>query len=445
MRPLSGRRPRRSAVPAGAQAPKAADPATARQARRQTRRAQERIEAREADSRDHHGKGRRHRHRVLSRRRAQDGGQLRQARQEGLLRRRHVPSRGEGFVIQGGDPKGNGTGGPGYTIQAEFNKQKHVRGAVAMARTQDPNSAGSQFYICLAPANFLDGQYTVFGIVTKGMDVVDKVKVGDKMKTVKIVRGRRPSRHGLVAPDQERHRGGRQRRARASPPTWRSRATASPPSGRASPARPRAPSTRAASWWRRASSTSTRTRTSSITRCPSAESKVRQGVTTEVVGMCGFSPAPIAPGRAEMVRDWIGGIGDKPARDLADLRTVPRPRARRSGSPSTWSSSWATAPSASPPPARTTRPVTADEQRQMEGLLGEAMDAGAFGYSTGPRVRAQRVQHHGGADLARASGGAAQRPLLLPHPRRGAARSRPRWRRRSASARRAGCRCRWPM
>ena len=95
--------------------------------------------------------------------------------------------REEGFVIQGGDPKGNGTGGPGYTIPAEFNKQKHVRGAVAMARTQDPNSAGSQFYICLAPANFLDGQYTVFGIVTKGMDVADKVKVGDKMKTVKIV------------------------------------------------------------------------------------------------------------------------------------------------------------------------------------------------------------------------------------------------------------------
>ena len=95
--------------------------------------------------------------------------------------------REERFVIQGGDPKGNGTGGPGYTIPAEFNKQKHVRGAVAMARTQDPNSAGSQFYICLAPANFLDGQYTVFGRVTSGMEVVDKIKVGDKMKTVKIV------------------------------------------------------------------------------------------------------------------------------------------------------------------------------------------------------------------------------------------------------------------
>ena len=90
------------------------------------------------------------------------------------------------FVVQGGDPKGNGTGGPGYTIKDEFNKQKHVRGAVAMARTQAPNSAGSQFYITLAPSHFLDGQYTVFGKVTSGMEVVDKIKVGDKMKSVKI-------------------------------------------------------------------------------------------------------------------------------------------------------------------------------------------------------------------------------------------------------------------
>ena len=92
-----------------------------------------------------------------------------------------------GFVVQGGDPKGNGTGGPGYTIKAEFNKQKHVRGTVAMARSNDPDSAGSQFYICFKPAPFLDGQYTVFGIVTSGMDVVDRIKVGDKMKSVKIV------------------------------------------------------------------------------------------------------------------------------------------------------------------------------------------------------------------------------------------------------------------
>src|SRR6266481_2706849 len=91
------------------------------------------------------------------------------------------------FVVQGGDPKGNGTGGPGYTIKDEFNKQKHVRGMVAMARTQAPNSAGSQFYITLAPAHFLDNQYTVFGRVTSGMEVVDKIKVGDKMKSVKIL------------------------------------------------------------------------------------------------------------------------------------------------------------------------------------------------------------------------------------------------------------------
>ena len=91
------------------------------------------------------------------------------------------------FVVQGGDPKGNGTGGPGYTIKAEFNKQQHVRGAVAMARSQSPDSAGSQFYVTLAPAHFLDGQYTVFGKVTSGMDVVDKIRKGDKMKSVKIV------------------------------------------------------------------------------------------------------------------------------------------------------------------------------------------------------------------------------------------------------------------
>ena len=92
-----------------------------------------------------------------------------------------------GFVVQGGDPKGDGTGGPGYKIKAEFNKQPHVRGAVAMARSNDPDSAGSQFYITLAPANFLDGKYTVFGKVTSGMDVVDKIQKGDKMKSVKIV------------------------------------------------------------------------------------------------------------------------------------------------------------------------------------------------------------------------------------------------------------------
>jgi peptidyl-prolyl cis-trans isomerase B (cyclophilin B) len=91
-----------------------------------------------------------------------------------------------GFVVQGGDPAGNGSGGPGYTIKAEFNDKPHLRGTLAMARANDPDSAGSQFYICLADAHFLDHNYTVFGRVTKGMDVVDKIRVGDKMKSVKI-------------------------------------------------------------------------------------------------------------------------------------------------------------------------------------------------------------------------------------------------------------------
>jgi peptidyl-prolyl cis-trans isomerase B (cyclophilin B) len=92
-----------------------------------------------------------------------------------------------GVLVHGGDPRGDGSGGPGYTIKAEFNKQKHVRGAVAMARLVTPDSAGSQFYIVLASASELDGQYTVFGTVTSGMEVVDKIALGDKMKTVKIV------------------------------------------------------------------------------------------------------------------------------------------------------------------------------------------------------------------------------------------------------------------
>ncbi len=102
---------------------------------------------------------------------------------DGLTFHRVIP----GFMAQGGDPKGDGTGGPGYKITAEFNKQKHLRGTLAMARTQDPNSAGSQFYICFTPQSHLDGQYTIFGQVVSGMDVVDKIKVGDKMKSVKIV------------------------------------------------------------------------------------------------------------------------------------------------------------------------------------------------------------------------------------------------------------------
>jgi peptidylprolyl isomerase/peptidyl-prolyl cis-trans isomerase B (cyclophilin B) len=91
-----------------------------------------------------------------------------------------------GFVVQGGCPEGTGRGGPGYNLREEFNKRKHVQGTVAMARAQSPNSAGSQFYICLEAAPFLDGQYTVFGQVTEGFANVQKIKVGDTMTRVTI-------------------------------------------------------------------------------------------------------------------------------------------------------------------------------------------------------------------------------------------------------------------
>lgn len=91
-----------------------------------------------------------------------------------------------GFVVQGGDPRGDGTGGPGYTLKAEFNAQPHVRGTVAMARSQQPDSAGSQFYICLDEARFLDGQYTVFGQMTDGFSALDAIARDDVMKSVSI-------------------------------------------------------------------------------------------------------------------------------------------------------------------------------------------------------------------------------------------------------------------
>jgi peptidyl-prolyl cis-trans isomerase B (cyclophilin B) len=87
-----------------------------------------------------------------------------------------------GFMIQGGDPNSrnpdrtmHGTGGPAYKVKAEFNSKPHKRGIVSMARANDPDSAGSQFFICVAEATFLDWQYTVFGEVVSGMDVADKV------------------------------------------------------------------------------------------------------------------------------------------------------------------------------------------------------------------------------------------------------------------------------
>lgn len=92
------------------------------------------------------------------------------------------------FMIQGGDPNGDGSGGPGYRIKAEFNARQHLEGTVAMARADDPDSAGSQFYICLTPQPSLDGKYTVFGQVTNGLSVVHAIQQGDKILKVTLIR-----------------------------------------------------------------------------------------------------------------------------------------------------------------------------------------------------------------------------------------------------------------
>jgi cyclophilin family peptidyl-prolyl cis-trans isomerase len=106
----------------------------------------------------------------------------------GLTFHRVVP----GFVIQGGDPKGDGTGGPGFTLPDEFDpKIPFDRGIVAMAKTDDPNSAGSQFFVCLGgpdAVGFLTGHYAAFGRVLEGMDVADKIVVGDKMTAVTVLK-----------------------------------------------------------------------------------------------------------------------------------------------------------------------------------------------------------------------------------------------------------------
>ncbi len=92
----------------------------------------------------------------------------------------------EDWVIQGGDPLGNGTGGPGYNLPDEFNSKKHVPGTLAMAKTSAPNSAGSQFYITKTAASWLDGQYTIFGQTIEGLDVVNKIAIGDVIRKITI-------------------------------------------------------------------------------------------------------------------------------------------------------------------------------------------------------------------------------------------------------------------
>ena len=100
----------------------------------------------------------------------------------GLTFHRVIP----GFVIQGGDPKGNGTGGSGKKLTAEFNEHKHIPGSIAMARSSDPNSADSQFYISLGTHPHLDNLYTIFGFVKEGMEVARKIKPADKMISVTL-------------------------------------------------------------------------------------------------------------------------------------------------------------------------------------------------------------------------------------------------------------------
>ncbi|MDD3030250.1 MAG: peptidylprolyl isomerase [Alphaproteobacteria bacterium] len=102
---------------------------------------------------------------------------VRQGFYDGLTFHRVIP----GFMAQTGDPLGNGTGGSGQKIKAEFSNEPHVRGTVSMARAANPDSADSQFFICFADARYLDGQYTVWGKVVSGMEAVDQIKAGSSL------------------------------------------------------------------------------------------------------------------------------------------------------------------------------------------------------------------------------------------------------------------------
>ena len=103
---------------------------------------------------------------------------VRQGFYDGLVFHRVI----DRFMAQGGDPKGTGTGGSGQNLKAEFSDQPHVRGTLSMARSSHPDSADSQFFIVLKRSQWLDGKYTVWGQVTKGMDNVDKIKKGDEAR-----------------------------------------------------------------------------------------------------------------------------------------------------------------------------------------------------------------------------------------------------------------------
>lgn len=107
---------------------------------------------------------------------------VRQSFYNGLTFHRVIP----GFMAQTGDPKGDGTGGSGQNIKAEFSDVPHVRGTVSMARAASPHSADSQFFICFDEASYLDGKYTVWGQVVSGMEFVDKIKMGSQLNNGKV-------------------------------------------------------------------------------------------------------------------------------------------------------------------------------------------------------------------------------------------------------------------
>lgn len=130
---------------------------------------------------------------------------------DGVIFHRVIP----GFMIQGGDPKGTGVGGPGYSIKGEFtgngfkNNLKHSRGVLSMARTMAPNSAGSQFFIMHDDAPHLDGQYASFGMVIEGMDVVDKIAdaatdYNDKPKTAQVMKKVTVDTRGVDYPEPQK-------------------------------------------------------------------------------------------------------------------------------------------------------------------------------------------------------------------------------------------------
>ena len=132
---------------------------------------------------------------------------------DGIIFHRVIP----GFMIQGGDPKGVGSGGPGYCIKGEFrangfkNELLHSRGVLSMARTMAPNSAGSQFFIMVAPAPHLDGQYAAFGQVTEGTDIavdisrVPRNMMNDKPKKDVVIQSIRVDTQGVEYPEPETH------------------------------------------------------------------------------------------------------------------------------------------------------------------------------------------------------------------------------------------------